>query len=134
MVVHGDDGLDELSTTGPSTIHELVATGDGGHERTRYRIDPAELGLAPATLDDLRGGDATVNAEAIRLVLAGRPSAHRDIAVLNAAASLVVIGRSSDLAAGVALAGAVIDDGRALSVLDSLIRVSQEEAAAEQGR
>jgi anthranilate phosphoribosyltransferase len=133
MVVHGDDGLDELSTTGPSTIHELVATGDGQHERTRYRIDPADLGLAPATLDDLRGGDASVNAEAIRQVLAGRRSAHRDIAMLNAAASLVVVGRVPDLAAGLVLAGEVIDAGRAASVLDELIRVSGEAAAQEQG-
>ena len=133
MVVHGDDGLDELSTTGPSTIHELVATGDGQHERTRYRIDPADLGLAPATLDDLRGGDASVNAEAIRQVLAGRRSAHRDIAMLNAAASLVVVGRVPDLAAGLVLAGEVIDAGRAASVLDELIRVSGEAAPQEQG-
>ncbi|HEX7459173.1 MAG TPA: anthranilate phosphoribosyltransferase [Acidimicrobiales bacterium] len=133
MVVHGDDGLDELSTTGPSTIHELVATGDGQHERTRYRIDPADLGLAPATLDDLRGGDASVNAEAIRQVLAGRRSAHRDIAMLNAAASLVVVGRVPDLAAGLVLAGEVIDAGRAASVLDELIRVSREAAAQERG-
>jgi anthranilate phosphoribosyltransferase len=131
MVVYGDDGLDELSTTGPSTIHELVATGDGHHERTRYRIDPTDLGLARATLDDLRGGDAEVNAEAIRHVLAGQPSAHRNIAVLNAAASLVVIGLAPDLAAGVALAGQVIDDGRAESVLEALVRVSQEAAAEE---
>lgn len=131
MVVYGDDGLDELSTTGPSTIHELVATGDGHHERTRYRIDPADLGLAPATLEDLRGGDASVNAEAIRQVLAAKQSAHRDIAVLNAAASLVVIGGAPDLAAGVSLAGQVIDDGRAASVLDALVRVTREAAADE---
>ncbi len=133
MVVYGDDGLDELSTTGPSTVHELVSTGDGHHERTRYRVDPADLGIPRATLDDLRGGDAVVNAAAIRRVVAGEPSPHRDIAVLNAAASLVVVGMVPDLAAGVALAGAVIDDGRAAQVLRALIRVSQEESAAESG-
>jgi anthranilate phosphoribosyltransferase len=130
MVVYGDDGLDELSTTGPSTVHELVAT-DGGFETLRYRVDPADLGFAPAVIDDLRGGDATYNAEAIRQVIGGRASPHRDIAVLNAAASLVVMGESADLPAGVARAGQVIDDGRAASVLDALIEVSQQAAAEE---
>ncbi len=131
MVVYGDDGLDELSTTGPSTIHELVDTGGGHHERSRYRIDPADLGFAPAAIEDLRGGDAAFNAEAIRQVVGGRQSPHRDIAVLNAAASLVVIGQVEDLAAGVSLACRVIDDGRADAVLDALIRVSQQAAADE---
>ncbi len=90
MVVHGDDGLDELSTTGPSTVHELIRTpgarsgDDGDVSVSVYRIDPADLGLARATLDDLRGGDASVNAEAIRRVVSGRASPHRDIALLNA--------------------------------------------------
>ena len=131
MVVYGDDGLDELSTTGPSTVHELATTPDGHQERSVYRVDPADLGFAPTTLEDLRGGDAAYNAEAIRQVIGGRASPHRDIAVLNAAASLQVIGRVPDLASGVALAGAVIDDGRAASVLESLIRVSREAAADE---
>ena len=91
MVVHGDDGLDELSTTGPSTVHELVRdpgddpTDDGEVSVSVYRIDPADFGLARATLDDLRGGDAAVNAEAIRQVVSGAVSPHRDIALLNAA-------------------------------------------------
>ena len=131
MVVYGDDGLDELSTTGPSTVHELIATGDGRFETSRYRIDPGELGFAPAVIEDLRGGDAAYNAEAIRQVIGGRESPHRDIAVLNAAASLTVIGKVSDLAAGVALACEVIDDGRAASVLEALIAVSQQAAADE---
>ena len=112
-------------------MHELVTTPDGHQERSVYRVDPADLGFAPTTLEDLRGGDAAVNAEAIRQVIGGRQSPHRDIAVLNAAASLQVIGRVPDLASGVALAGAVIDDGRAASVLESLIRVSREAAADE---
>jgi anthranilate phosphoribosyltransferase len=129
MIVYGDDGLDELSTTGPSTVHELQASADGRYETTKYRVDPAELGLAPATIEDLRGGDAEVNANAIRQVIGGEPSPHRDIAVLNAAAALMVIGRATDLTAGVALACEVIDDGRADTVLEALIRVSQVAAA-----
>jgi anthranilate phosphoribosyltransferase len=131
MVVYGDDGLDELSTTGPSTVHELITSPDGSHTTSVYRIDPADLGFAPAALEDLRGGDAGVNAEAIRRVVGGHQSPHRDIAVLNAAASLQVIGVVPDLASGVALACQVIDDGRAASVLEALIRVSRQAAADE---
>jgi anthranilate phosphoribosyltransferase len=131
MIVYGDDGLDELSTTGPSTVHELATTAEGHHEVSRYRVDPAELGFPPTAIEDLRGGDARFNAEAIRDVIGGQPSPHRDIAVLNAAASLVVIGQATDLPAGVALACEAIDDGRAEAVLDALIRVSQEASADE---
>jgi anthranilate phosphoribosyltransferase len=131
MVVYGDDGLDELSTTGPSTVHELTASIDGRYETSKYRVDPAQLGLAPATIEDLRGGDAAYNAEAIRQVIAGQPSPHRDIAVLNAAAALVVIGGAADLPAGIALACEVVDDGRAESVLKALIRVSAAASADE---
>ncbi len=131
MVVHGDDGLDELSTTGPSTVHELITTGEGRYEIQKYRIDPGELGLAPATIEDLRGGDADFNAEAIRQVIGGEPSPHRDIAVLNAAAALVVIGRAPDLPAGIALACEVVDDGRAFAVLEALIQVSRQASAVE---
>ncbi len=132
MVVYGDDGLDELSTTGPSTVHEMVADGDGGFETKVWRLDPADLGFRRATLDELRGGDASVNADAIRRVVGGEANPHRDIAVLNAAASLVVIGRAADLPAGVELASSVIDQGLAAEALDSLIRVSQDAAAIEQ--
>ena len=133
MIVYGDDGLDELSTTGPSTVHELKRdAADGGYEITVSRLDPTDLGFAIATLDDLRGGDASVNADAIRRVVAGDLSPHRDIAVLNAAASLVVMGRSADFPAGVALAREVIDDGRASEVLDALVRVTREAASAEE--
>ena len=137
MVVHGDDGLDELSTTGPSTIHELIRTpdgsdaaGDGDVSVSIYRVDPAEFGLARATMYELRGGDAWVNAEAIRRVVGGDHSAHRDIAVLNAAAALTVVGRVADLAAGVTLAASLIDDGSAARVLDEFVRVTCEASAS----
>lgn len=133
MVVYGDDGLDELSTTGPSTVHELVADDSGGYSTTRYRIDPADLGFRRATLDELRGGDAAVNADAIRQVVGGKASPHRDVAVLNAAAALVVIGQAPDLAAGVSRASEVIDSGEAATVLDELIRVSVSAASEETG-
>jgi anthranilate phosphoribosyltransferase len=131
MVVYGDDGLDELSTTGPSTVHELIVAADGRYETTIYRVDPGALGFAPATLDSLRGGDGAYNADAIRQVIAGEPSPHRDIAVLNAAAALVVVGRAEDLPTGVSQACGVIDDGRAATILESLIRVSRSASADE---
>ena len=124
MVVHGSDGLDELTTTGPSTVI------DGGvdTEVRRYTVEPTELGLVPATLEDLRGGDASANAEAVRRVLAGEPGPHRDIAVLNAAAGLVVAGLSADLAEGVVRAAEVIDTGAAHDVLEGLVRTSRQVA------
>ena len=131
MVVYGDDGLDELSTTGPSTVHEIVALETGGYETSKYRINPGDLGFAPAKIDDLRGGDAAYNARAILDVIAGQPSPHRDIAVLNAAAAVVVTGRVETMEAGVELACAVIDDGRAQAVLDSLVAVSRQASAEE---
>jgi anthranilate phosphoribosyltransferase len=122
MVVHGSDGLDELSTTGPSRVHELASDGTINHDV----VDPGSLGFARATLEDLRGGDAARNAEAVRRVLAGAPGPHRDITVLNASAGLVVSGFAPDLPAGIELAKEVIDDGRAQAVLEGLVRVSRE--------
>jgi anthranilate phosphoribosyltransferase len=137
MVVHGDDGLDELSTTGPSTVHELIreagapgSPGDGTVSVSTYRVDPSDLGLARSTLEDLRGGDASVNAEAIRRVVGGDPSPHRDIALLNASAALVVIGRTPDLEAGLVLASSLVDSGRAAEVLEHFVRVTNEASEA----
>jgi anthranilate phosphoribosyltransferase len=128
MVVFADDGLDELSVTAPSTVIELVATDVGGFDLRRWRLDPADLGFAPSTLAELRGGDAAFNAGVIRRVLEGEPGAHRDIGVLNAAAALVIGGKVPDLATGVAEAGAAIDRGAAAEVLAALVRVSVEAA------
>jgi anthranilate phosphoribosyltransferase len=124
MVVYGSDGLDELSTTGPSTVHELMS--DGSFLDTV--IDAKELGFPRATLEDLRGGDAAKNAEVVLEVLGGRKGPHRDIAVLNAAAGLVVGGLAADLPAGIEIAESVIDDGRAGQVLKELARVSSDAA------
>lgn len=134
MVVHGADGLDELSTTGPTEVLSWPVGGapDAAAELVweSYTLEPGELGLAPASLDDLRGGDAATNAEAARRVLDGERGPHRDISVLNAAAALMVSGRAPDLGTGIELASASIDEGRARGVLDGLVRVSKEEAAA----
>ena len=120
LIVHGDDGLDELTTTAASSVSELR---DG--EVTSWRIDPADLGFSPARPEALRGGDAAQNAAAARAVLAGESGAHRDIVVLNAAAALVVADLADDMPAGVELAAAALDDGRAAATLDRLVSVSQ---------
>jgi len=128
MVFHGDDGIDELTTSTTSTIHELV----DGEVRT-FTLDPLDLGIARASADTLAGGDASENANAIQAVLAGDVGSHRDIAVLNAAAALVVAGLASDFPGGTEMAGAAIDDGRAAQALETLVRVSNAAAAAEKG-
>lgn len=130
IVAYADDGLDELSVTSPSTVLEVLGDGES-HEVRTWRIDPSELGFAPATLADLRGGDATFNAAVIRGVLGGERSPRRDIGVLNAGAALVVAELAGDLADGVAKANEAIDSGRAQAVLESLVRVSSRAAAAE---
>jgi anthranilate phosphoribosyltransferase len=128
MVIYADDGLDELSVTAPSTVIELIGDGHDYELRT-WRLDPGDLGLAPATLADLSGGDAAFNADAIRAVLDGRPGPHRDIGVLNAAAALVVGGQAPDLAAAMASAAIAIDSGAAMAVLERLVAVSRSQAA-----
>ena len=126
-VVHGDDGLDELSTAAPSRVVKWRAA----EGRTRnFVVDPAALGLAPAGPADLKGGDPEVNARAAKGVLGGAPGPQRDIALLNAAAALVVVGEVSDLEEGLLRAGESVDSGRARSCLEGLVEVSCSEAAA----
>jgi len=122
-VVHGG-GLDELTTTGPSTV---LALEHDGSART-FTVDPVELGLAPATRDQLVGGDPAHNAAVVRRVLGGEHGPHRDIVVLNAAAALVVAGRCDSLAEGVVSAASSIDEGSASATLDAFVRVSQDAA------
>lgn len=123
-VVHGG-GLDELTTTGTSTV--LALRHDGSAQT--FTVDPVSLGLAPATLDQLTGGDRGFNADVVRRVLGGEHGAHRDIVVLNAGAALVVAGVAEDLPAGLAMAAASIDDGRAADVLARAAAVSQAASA-----
>jgi anthranilate phosphoribosyltransferase len=118
-LVHGSDGLDEITTTGATTV---VSVENGALER--FELRPEDYGLARVSLADLRGGDAAHNAAALRAVLDGARNAYRDIAVFNAAAALRVADRVPDLHAGVALAQSAIDDGQAKAVLDRLVLVS----------
>jgi anthranilate phosphoribosyltransferase len=125
LIVHADDGLDELSVTSPSNVLEVRGDGAGAYELRDWRVDPAELGLVPATMDDLRGGDAAFNAGVIRSVLEGEQGPRRDIGVLNAAAALMVAGRVDDLAGGLEVAAESVDSGQAIKVLDALVTTSQ---------
>jgi anthranilate phosphoribosyltransferase len=120
-VVHGSDGLDEVTTSGPTAVAAL----EHG-EVTTFEIAPEDLGIARVKPDALRGGDAGANAEALKAVLDGRKGPYRDVASLNAAAALVVAGTVKTLADGVRLAGHTIDSGAARGALDRLIKVSNE--------
>ena len=122
-VVHGSDGLDEITTTGPTRVTELK---DG--EIHTVEVRPSDVGLPPATLEDLKGGDATVNAAKIRELLAGEEGAFRDIVVLNAGAALHVGGKSPSLKDGVARAQRAIDEGSASRALDKLVAVTNQVA------
>lgn len=118
-VVHGSDGLDEITTAGPTTVASLA---DGRIET--FEITPEQVGLARSAPDTLRGGDAVENAAALTAVLQGKPGPYRDVAVLNAAATLVVAGRAADLRQGVVLAQRAIDGGEAEACLNRLAVIS----------
>jgi anthranilate phosphoribosyltransferase len=118
-VVHGADGLDEISTTGYTKVSECR----NGAVNTFY-LHPADVGLAKAAPEALRGGDAADNAAIARGVLGGRPGAPRDIVLLNAAASLLVAGKVATIPEGIAMAAEAVDSGRAGEVLTTLIRLS----------
>jgi anthranilate phosphoribosyltransferase len=118
-VVHGSDGLDEATTTGPTYVAELK---DGAIRC--FEIGPEEAGLRRASLASLAGGDPAANSTALREVLAGAKNAYRDIAVFNAAIALVIVGKAQDLRQGATLAAAAIDEGRAAGTLATLVHVS----------
>jgi anthranilate phosphoribosyltransferase len=119
MVVHGHPGMDEVSASGPTMVAEFV----DGAVRT-YTIDPETVGIALVSPRAVGGGDATDNAKILRDVLEGVHGAPRDTTLINAAAGLLVAGRVSDLAEGVAVARASIDEGRALAVLEALVTLT----------
>ncbi len=118
-VVHGSDGLDELTTTGPSHV---VALKDGKIET--FEVSPEDAGLPLASADDLKGGDAQVNGAAIEALLTGTKSPYRDIVVYNAAASLIVAGTVTDLKYGAAVAVDSIDSGKAQKALVDLVTIT----------
>ena len=124
-VVHGADGLDEISTTGYTKVSECR----GGAVNTFY-VHPSDFGLPKASPAQLRGGDAAANAEIARAILAGDTGAPRDIVLLNAAASLLIAGAVASIGDGVKRAAAALDSGDAARVLITLVRVSNAEREA----
>jgi len=116
LVVHGEDGLDEITVTGKTQVCELK---DG--TISSYAISPEDFGLSRASLDSLKGGTVDENAAFLRSVLAGAPGPKRDVVLMNAAAALVAGDRASSLQQGVVMAGEAIDSGRALAKLNQLI-------------
>jgi anthranilate phosphoribosyltransferase len=120
-VVHGSDGLDEVTTAGPTSVTAL----EGGVVRS-FEISPEQVGLRKVRPEELRGSDAAGNARAVEDVLEGKQTALRDVALFNAAAALVVAGKAKDLKSGLALATHSVDSGEAEGRLDRLIVVSND--------
>lgn len=119
MVVHGMDGLDEITITGPTRIAEVK----NGSVHS-YEVTPEDFGMSCASLQEIAGGDASENAAIIREVLGGRKSPRRDVVVLNASAGLVVADKAKDLDAAIPLAEKSIDSGAAAEKLEKLVRFS----------
>jgi anthranilate phosphoribosyltransferase len=128
VLVHAEEGLDELGLSGPSAVTEYDAR-DGGIKS--YTIRPEELGLAYATINDLRGGTVAQNVEITRSILNGERGPRRSITLLNAGAGIYAANVASSFAEGIAIAAEAIDSGKALATLDALAALTQELAAAE---
>ena len=120
-VVHGADGLDEITTTGPTYVAELK---DG--KVSTFEVSPEDAGLPTAQSEDLKGGDGERNAKALRAVMDGDAGPYRDVTIYNAAGALIVAGKATDLKNGAAQAAAVIDDGRAKAALDAMVAITNE--------
>jgi anthranilate phosphoribosyltransferase len=118
-VVHGADGLDELSTTGPSMVAEV----HHGEVR-RFEVTPADAGLPESSIDDLKGGDAERNAHVMRAMLDGEHGPFRDIVIMTSAASLVISDKADNLKAGAAMAAESIDSGAARRSLERLVSIT----------
>ncbi|CAI2718184.1 anthranilate phosphoribosyltransferase [Nitrospina watsonii] len=123
FVVHGEDGLDEITLTGPTQVAELK---DG--KVNAYVLNPQDVGLTLCNAKDLKGGEAEDNAELVRGILVGAPGPKRDIVLLNAAAAIVAAGKAKDLKAGIEVARTAIDSGAAKQKLEDLCRISNSRA------
>jgi anthranilate phosphoribosyltransferase len=121
LVVHGLDGLDEITITGKTRVAEAR---DGVVKS--YEVEPEEFGMSRASLQEISGGDAAENAEIIRAVVNGEKSARRNVVLLNAAAALVAAGRADQIAAAIPLAAQSIDSGAAAGKLEALVRFSSQ--------
>ena len=118
-VMHGSDGTDELTTTGATYVSELK-----NGRITNFEVYPEDAGLPRTKFKNLKGGSALYNAEAIRLMLKGEPSAYRDIVIFNAAAALMIAGKAKTLQEGAIISAEAIDNGTAKSTLDKLVKIT----------
>jgi anthranilate phosphoribosyltransferase len=121
LVVHGLDGLDEITISGRTRIAEVR----DGAVRT-YEVDPEEFGMKRATLEDIAGGDVSANANIVREVLSGKKSPRRDVVLLNSAAALVAAGRANHLADALPLAAQSIDSGAAAAKLAAMVNLTRQ--------
>ena len=129
FVVHGSDGIDELTTTGESVVARIEESGDGGEPKLKAaRVTPEMAGLPRVTLDQFTGGDIPTNTSLLYDVITGIPGARRDIVLLNAAATLVASGLAGDLKEGVALGADAIDSGQAAATLAKLRQFGEKHA------
>jgi anthranilate phosphoribosyltransferase len=129
FVVHGTDGIDELTTTGESVVARIEEAEPGAEPTLRAaRVTPEMAGLPRATLDQFTGGDIETNRALLYDVITGIPGARRDIVLLNAAATLVAAGIAGDLKEGVALGTDAIDSGQAAATLAKLRQFGQKHA------
>ena len=134
FVVHGTDGIDELTTTGESVVARVEQSEGGKAELKAARVTPEMAGLPRATLDQFTGGDVAANEALLYDVLTGIAGARRDIVLLNAAAALVAAGLAGDLKQGVAMGAEAIDSGEAAATLEKLRRFGLKNAMKQQGR
>jgi len=128
LVVHGSDGLDELTITGPSLVAEWT-----GSDVKEYTVEPEDMGLKRGTLQSIRGGDAATNAAILRAVLEGSEGGPREVVLFNAGAALVAAGVAQDIREGVEKARGSIDSGAALASLESLLAYSRKLREREGG-
>ncbi len=119
-MVHGSDGLDEITVSGPTHVAEVRE----GKVRS-YEVEPEQFGLKRSLLESLNGGDAQENAHIIRRILAGEHSPKRDVVLLNTAAALVAAGKTNDIGQAVPLAEQSLDSGAAQEKLERLVRFTQ---------
>ncbi len=119
MVVHGEDGMDEITITGKTFVAELK-----GGEVFEYEMKPQDFSITEAPLTEIKGGDAKVNAQMVRSILEGDKGPRRDVVLLNAAAALYLVGKAADLKEGVDIASRIIDSGEALKKLELLIKAT----------
>lgn len=125
-VMHGSDGLDELTTTGPSKVVEMK-----NGEFSEFDITPEEFGLKKVSLNDLKGGTPEDNAKALMALLNGEKGPYRDVTLLNAGAAIMIGGKCETVAEGIRIAEQSIDTGKALNAFETLKRISNETGAAE---